>query len=398
MKKNLSILIALAICLSTATTSFAAAENTNTGSGNSTTVQIDNSTLNLTMNDATNNIEKNNTEIKLMKDKIDYLNKQYDLDHEVGIALNTSSAGVDKVQAKTQEVITPLKDQQSVKNQKYNVDVRLNNLKFDMERQYLNILTSNDQIDNINKTLTNLDEQINKLQQQINLGLATSDSLNTLNVQKSQLMNQIDSINADMDNSMLTIKQYLNVDLNRNLSLAGAKKEFSKFDDTSIESKISEAVEKDYGVVEAQESLDIAKKQKEIYKQYDNDISGGLTSAESDLLKAQNDLVAAKANAKSNLWNKYYTLKSDENAVETQDLSEKSAQADYDKSKSNYDNGMVDKLAVDTTALALDKQKNMNQRSKNEYMIIQEEFKFMLDGHASAQLSTKAMGTSGIDY
>lgn len=398
MRKKLSLLIALAICLSTTTTSFAAAESNTAVNGNSSIVQVDNSPLSLTMYEAVSNIEKNNTEVKLMKDKIDSLNKQYDLDHDVGIALNTSSAGVDKIQTKIQQVITPLKDQQSVKNQKYAVDVRLNNLQFDMERQYLNVLTSEDQIDNINKTLTNIDEQINKLQQQINLGLATNDSLNPLNVQKSQLMNQIDSINADIDNSMLTIKQYLNVDLNRNLVLAPAKKEFGKFDDTNIEEKINEAIEKDYGVDEANDSLNIAQKQLEIYKQYDNDISGGLTGAQSDLLTAQSNLAAAKATAKTNLWNKYYTLKSDENAVETQTLSLKSAQADYDKAKSNYDNGMIDKLALDTAALALDKQKNMSQRSMNEYMIVQQQFKYMLDGHASAQLSTKSIGTSGIDY
>jgi outer membrane protein TolC len=116
------------------------------------------------------------------------------------------------------------------------------------------------------------------------------------------------------------------------------------------------------------------------------------------LLSAQNNLVSTKASAKSNLWNKYYALKSDENAVETQVLSEQSAQADYDKAKSNYDNGMVDKLAVDTAALALDKQKNVGQRATNEYMIAQQEFKYMLDGHASAQSSTQSMGVSGIDY
>ncbi|NMM65071.1 TolC family protein [Clostridium sp. P21] len=397
MRKKLSILIAMVICLSTSTTSFAA-ENINTSNGNSASVQVDNSTLNLTMYDAVSSIEKNNTEIKLMKDKTNYLNRKYDLDHEAAIALSTSANGVDKIKVRVQQDITPAKDQQEIKNQQYALEVRLNNMKFDMERQYLNILTSNDQIDNINKTLTNIDAQISKLQQQIDLGLATSDSLNTLNVQKSQLMSQTDSINADIDNSMLIIKQYLNVNLNRNLNLATAKKEFSIFDDTSIENIINEAVEKDYGVGEAKNSLDIAKKQKEIYEQYDNDISGGLTGAESDLLTAQSNLTATKAAARTNLWNKYYTLKSDESAVETQALSEKSAQDAYDKAKSNYNNGMTDKLALDTAALALDKQKNMSQRSKNEYMIIQEELKYMLDGHASAQPSTKSIGTSGIDY
>jgi outer membrane protein TolC len=398
MKKNLSLLIALAISLSTSTISFAADANNNTSTPANSSVQADNSTLNLTMNDAIDNIEKNNTEINLMKDKLNPLNNQYDLDHDLSISLKTDTPGINKMQVEVQQLITPLKDEQNVKNQKYAIDVRLNNIKFDTERQYLNILTCNDQIDNINKTLTNIDEQIKKLQEQINLGLATADSLDTLNVQKSQLMTQIDSINASIDNSMLIIKQYLNIDLNRNLILTASKKDFVKFDDTNIEDQIKQALQKDYGISEAQLSIDLADQQKKIYTQLDNDSSGNLSNAESSLLSAQNALVTTNVSAKSNLLNKYYTLKSDENAVETQVLSEQSAQADYDKAKSNYDNGMIDKVTLDTTALALDKQKNLDQRATNEYMIIQEEFKYMLDGHASAQPSTQSIGISGIGY
>ncbi len=398
MRKNLSLLIALAICLNTATTCFAAGTVNSTSNPVNNSVQVDNSNLNLTIYDAVNGIEKSNTEISLMKGKLDTLNKQYDLDHEIATSLRTDIVGVNKQQVELQQLITPLKDKQNIKNQKYAIDVRLNNIKLDMERQYLNVLTCNEQIDNINKTLTNLDEQINKLQQQINLGLATEDSLNAPNIQKSQLMTQIESINSSIDNSMLVMKQYLNIDLNKNLILNYAKKDYVKFDDTNIEAQISSALEKDYGTSESQISLQIAQEQQKIYVRYDNDISGNRSSAESDLLAAQNNVISTNSNAKSNLWNKYYTLKSDENAVETQALSEKSAEDAYNKAKSNYDNGMTDKLAVDTAALALNKEKTMKQRAINEYMIVQQEFKYMLDGHASAQSSTQSIGVSGIEY
>lgn len=397
MRKKLSLLIALAICLSTTTTTFAASEGSNVNNITSN-VQMDNSALNLNLDEAVSNIEKNNTEIKLMKSKIDILNKQYDLDHDLAIQTATDGIGVDKLQARKLQLITPLTDEQNVKNQKYSVDVRLNNIKFDTERQYLNILTCRDQIDNINKTLINIDEQMDKLQKQIALGLATSDSLNQLNVQKSQLGSQIDSINAEIENSELIIKQYLNMDLNRKLILAPAKKDLVKFDDTNISDIIKEALEKDYGISEANNTIYIGEKERDICKQVDNDSSGNLSIAESNLLNAQNQLITTRNNAEANLWNKYYTLKSDENAMETQILSEKSAQADYDKAKSSYDNGMIDKVALDTAALALDKQKNLHQRATNEYMITQEQFKYMLDGHASAQPSTKSIGISGIDY
>lgn len=392
MRKKLSFLVALAISLSISTTSFAAASTPVNSTTNS--IQTNGDTVNLTMDDAINNIQNSNTELKLMNQKVDYLNRQYDLDHDAAISMANATG----ISGKTQEIITPLKDEQNVKNQKDAVDVRFNNIKFDMERQYLNILTCRDQIDNINKTITNIDEQIKKLEEQIKVGMATTDKLNPLNVQKSQLLNQIDSINNQIDTSLLTIKQYLNIDLSKNLNLSDAKKEYVKFDDTNIDDKINQAIQKDYGVNQAEASLDIVQKQKELYVRYDNDSSGGLTGVESSLISAQSGVLSASSSAKSNLWSKYYTLKSAENAVQTQILSNKKAQADYDKAKSNYDNGVIDKVSFDTTALALEKQKNLTQRAVNEYMITQEQFKYMLDGHASAQLSTQSMGVSGIDY
>lgn len=399
MRKKLSLLVALAISLSISTTSLAAANNTTTSNGTTNSIQVDSSTVNLTMGEAINNIENSNTEIKLMKDKLVPLNKQYDLDHNAGAVLKTDTPGLsNKLQVETQQTITPLQDEQNLKNQKYSIDVRLNNLKFDMQRQYLNVLTCRDQIENLKKTLVNIDEQIKKVQDQISVGQATNDSLNSLNVQKSQYETQIESINSEIDESLLTIKQYLNIDLSKNLNLSTAQKQYAKFDDTNIADKINKAVEKDYGVSEAKISLDITQKQKDLYVKYDSNSSGGVSSAESSLLTAQSNIATTYSSALSSLWSKYYTLKSDENAVETQILSEKSAQDAYNKAKSNYENGMIDKVTFDTTALALEKQNNLAQRATNEYMIIQEQFVYMLDGHASAQPSTQSIGISGVDY
>lgn len=93
MRKKLSLVIALAITLSTATTTFAAAENVNTNNTTNSSTQVDTSTLSLTMDEALSSIEKNNTEINLMKKKIDVLNKQYDLDHDIAIQTLTDGAG-----------------------------------------------------------------------------------------------------------------------------------------------------------------------------------------------------------------------------------------------------------------------------------------------------------------
>lgn len=76
MRKKLSLLIALAISLSVCSTSLAAGVN-NSAANTSSSIQVIGNTLKLTMDDAIKNIEGSNTEVKLMKDKMDSLNKQY---------------------------------------------------------------------------------------------------------------------------------------------------------------------------------------------------------------------------------------------------------------------------------------------------------------------------------
>lgn len=408
MRKKLSLLIALAISLGVTTTSFAEAATTDTSN---TAINATNSTstsngiITLTMEDALNSIEKSNTDLKLMNDKVNSLYKQYDIDHNKATSLDTSTVKSGSSyqstmqQLKVQQLITPLRDEQNVKDQKNAVSEKLNAIRFDLERQYMNVLTCNDQIDNINKTIANIDKQIQQLQEKINVGQATSDSLNTYNVQKSQLLSQINDIKASIDQSLLTIKQYLNIDLDKTLTLSSAKKDFVKFDDTDIVNKINEAVQKDYSLSKIESNINITKQQKDIYTKYaSNSGISGEVSAISSLADLQTSLISTNTSLQAGLWSAYYNLKSKENAVQTQILSEESAKDTYNKTKQNFDTGMTDRVSLDSAALALDKQKNLTQRAVNDYMVYQEQFKYMLDGHASAQTSTQSMGLSGIGY
>lgn len=422
MKKNLSLLIALALSLTINTVVFAHGANSAAPS-NTNTINTSSDIINLTLDDAINNLENNNTELKLMKDKINSLYKQYDIDHNTATSLSVNSKDPKVLlsnaylQVKLAQEVLPLSDEVSINKAKNDRDTRLNVIKFDLQRQYMNVLNSRDQINNIDKTLANLDEKIGQLNEKIKVGQATSTDLDTLNVQKTQLQTQKNDLQNSIDQSLLKIKQYLNIDLNKTLNLVSTEKSFTAFDDKNISSKINDAVNKDYSLVLLKDKIDIYTKSTDIYTKYahnyysdPNDLTQqairGLSyvasevSSRSQLASAQTDLISAKAGLPQVLWANYYALKNKEAAVQTQILTEKSAQDTYDKTKSNFEVGMIDKVTLDSAALELDKQKNLTERAVNEYMVAQDEFNYMLQGHASeyTSMSKQSMGTSGIGY
>lgn len=51
--------------------------------------------------------------------------------------------------------------------------MKSNTIRFDLEKQYMNAITTKDQIDNINKNIADLDEQIVQVQARIDLGQST---------------------------------------------------------------------------------------------------------------------------------------------------------------------------------------------------------------------------------
>ncbi|MBI6873618.1 TolC family protein [Clostridium aciditolerans] len=437
MKKNLSFLIALALSLTVNTAVFADAANSAVPS-NTNVINTSSDNMTITLDDAINNLEKNNTELKLMNDKVNALYKQYDIDHNMATSTDTSlleaniqlfksnlNNNIFRLQfdilqnkylgAKLVQEVIPLSDELNIKKAKNDRDERLNVIKFDLQRQYMNVLNSREQIDNINKTIANIDEKIRQTEEKIKVGQAASNALDSLNVQKTQLEAQKDDIQDSIEQSLLKIKQYLNIGLGKTLNLTPVKKDFIVFDDKDILNKINDSVNKDYSLVLLNGKIDLLKRTEDIYSKYSHNYFSDTrnlaqqtganyiaseANAKSQLAGAQTDLISAKAGLPQALLANYYALKNKEGSVQTQILTEKTAQDTYDKLKKNFEVGMIDKVTLDSAALELDKQKNLTERAVNEYMVAQDEFNYMLQGHASGypNMSKQSMGTPGIGY
>lgn len=397
MRKKLGLLIALAISLSISSTSLAAAVGSTDTSSTATTSSSVTSTNPsvLTLDQVLKNVEVSNIDLQAIDKKIDGLNKQYDNDKRKAISIDASGKSSSQypngqyAQIVMQQQVTPVQDQQSIDDQKNTKDEKTNSIKFDLQKQYMNAITAQNQIDNINKNIADIDEQIKQTEAKISLGQVTQDTVNPLMVQKSKLLSQLATPTTQLQQSLFNVKKYLNMDLTSNVSLSPAKKDYVKFDDTDIATKINEAVQKDYASNSLQKNIDIEKTVVDIYTKYAYDSLTQPANSKLDLLNLQNQLVDNNNTLVLNLWKAYYAVKNKEDTVQAQQVAQESAQLSYNKAKQSYDNGLIDKVSLDSAELALSTQKVATQQAINDYMVTQEQFKYALNGHASTASSIK---------
>lgn len=377
MKKKIGFLIAMAITLNVTTTCFADAAP---AQGN---------VVNLTLEQAIGNVENSNEELKNIDTQIEAANRQYDWDSQQSLYIyqnnHESNYGPGKyLNAVIQRDLTPLTDKKSIDDIKNTKAERLNSIKFDLEKQYMKIINYQQQIDALNKCIGDIDEQMNQIQQKINVGQATKDQLNPLKVKRNTLVSSISGLQAYMQPSLFTIKQYLNIDMNSELKLSSAKKDFVKFDDSDIENKIIAAVKNDYSYTSLQKDIDFSKQRLDITTKYVYDSVTEPMNTELSLKDLQNKSADTYTSTEVKLWNSYYNLKNKEDAVQTQNTALEVAQMSYDKAKQSFDNGLIDKVTLDFAEYALDKQKADTQDAINDYMVSKEQFEYMLNGHASS--------------
>ncbi len=377
MKKKIVFLIAMAITLNVTTTCFAEA------------APVQSNVVNLSLEQVMGDVENSNEELKNIDTQIEAANRQYDWDSQQSLYISTNNHETQYkpgqyLDAVIQRDLTPLTDKKNIDDIKNTKGEKLNNIKFDLEKQYMKAITYQQQIDALNKCIGDIDQQMNQIQQKINIGQATKDQLNPLKVKRNTLVSSISLVQAGMQTPLFTIKKYLNIDMNSELKLSDAKKDFAKFDDSDIENKIIAAVKNDYSYGSLQKDIDLSKQRLDITTKYVYDSVTEPMNTELSLKDLQNKSVDTYTSTEVKLWNSYYNLKNKEDAVQTQNTALEVAQMSYDKAKQSFDNGLIDKVTLDFAEYNLDNQKVTTQDAINDYMVSKEQFEYMLNGHASS--------------
>ncbi|MFC0904958.1 TolC family protein [Clostridium sp. MT-14] len=384
MKKKLSVIVGLAMLFSVGSTCFAETSSAAVPADTTAAVSTsDTASTTLTLDQVLSSIEKNNMEINMYDQKILLYQRQFDRDHQNAM-LNADKSPVNYPAGQYAAVkiaidVVPKQDEQNIKDAKHDRDDTLQNLKFSAEQQYLNAINARDQITTINAQIANVDKKIAQTEAKIQQGQLTNDALQSLQVQKSQLEASLNTPKSQLQQSELNIKQIINMDLNTDVNLVlPASKQFVKFDDSSIQSKIDNAVNNSYDMAKITNNIAILKIQEDIYKQYSyNDATGEVNTGLS-IQNLQNSLYSTQLNLKVNLWNSYYSLKNSEDLVNTENIKVENAQMNYDNTLTKVKAGVLTEVDLDSAALALQSEKISLKSAQDNYMIASEQFQYNL--------------------
>ncbi len=280
---------------------------------------------------------------------------------------------------KLQTDVIPKLDEQNIKDAKHDRTDALQKLKFTLQQQYLSALACKDQINIINDQIENVDKQIEQTKIKIENGVLTQDTLQSLNVQKSQFQASLNTPKAQLQQNLLTIKQKINMDLDSNLTLLPTQKQYSKFDYGNIESKIDTAVKNNYNMEKINNNLEILKIKEAIYKQYSYNDDSGEVSTGLSIQDLENSLADTELNTKIGLWNSYYNIKNLEDNISLENVKVESAMANYNTILSKVKEGTAVQLQADSAQLSLKYEQVNLKNAQNNYMEAVDEFQYNLN-------------------
>lgn len=334
--------------------------------------------INLTIADVVNRLKNDNVELKMLDEKIKLWNRLYDRDHTK--AFEAQSSGRSDVESKKTALLYARQTEQQVKNIEHEKDSRFREIKHDLERQYLNMINSNKDIDIISRSIENVDQEINKVNATIKQGMAIPSELDSLKVKKAQLLASLNMPKAQREEALIKIKQYLNIDRDTQVNFSEAKKDFIKYDDSVIDSLIKQAIEKSYNLSTQKQDIEFAKAEEGIYQEYGRNTMDEEADLKVRINDLQNSFDNAKANLEVDIWKAYYGLKGKENTADIEKLNLENIKTKYNEMEVKYKQGLIDKFMLDSTKLQMEKQNVTTERAVNEYIITLDGFKDILEG------------------
>ncbi|NOH17284.1 TolC family protein [Clostridium cochlearium] len=340
--------------------------------------------LKLNINEVMEKVEKDNMELKLMEGKEKLLNRLYDRDLTLSQSIDNDrdiSINYNNVSFRKQQLLNFRQSALNVKSARKEREDKVKEIKRELERNYLNVLNSRRDIKNTEETLKSLDMQIEKMQRYIDTGKASPTSIEPLKVQKTQLKSSLNFPKLQEQESLLKIKQYLGLDQSKNikLNLEYANKEFKLYNPENIDKIINDSVEKNFGLYKMKEQLEFLKEERRIYEKYGRNTEVESTNTDIRIKDMENSIEDYKLNLRVNFWSAYYNLKSKEEAVDVAKANLQHSKMKYEEIKYRFEQGLEDKVELDSKALDFQKKKIEEEKAVNEYMITVQSFKDTLE-------------------
>ncbi|AFM43240.1 hypothetical protein Desaci_4396 [Desulfosporosinus acidiphilus SJ4] len=358
---------------STATGTAGTSDASATGTSTNSAAPADTSTLSLSLDDAVKMVETGNSTIKLDDSEIKVLDKQNQQD----LARHDAHAPVVDEDSRKDQDLNYKRSQWSLDNAKHQRDTDLKNLRVQVTNEYENILNYQQEAENYQTQLNNLDTQIDKMNLQIKLGLQIPSAIYALNAGKSGLEAKQKGVLNSINSEMLTLKQDLGIDLNRDVVLTSSLVPFTKFDDSDLNNKIAKAIQNNYDLQKYQQDIDISQIEYEIDMVFEDSMSADQVQLSIEDKKAT--LADISNNQLVQLRSDYNSLKTLENTVSADQLTVEADKINIDVMQKNIDAGkstILDMISLQNTLL---NDQFTLQQDVNSYMTAAANYQNSLD-------------------
>lgn len=373
-----ALLLSASIALSTHSTlaEDSAVPNSETPATNTTepvAPPVDKSTLNLSLQDALKMMETGNSTLILMDSKLLILEKQT---QQALARQNANSVVVDE-DSKRERTFNHKQSQWILDNAQYDRENLVKSLKAQITNQYANILTLQQQANNLSKQLVNLNIVIDQINVQIDLGLKIPSEIHSYTARKSTLEAAQKAIQNNINSSMITLKQDLGIDINRNVVLTSSPIQYTKFNDSDLDNKIAEAIKNHYDFSKYERDIELTQMDYDIVFYYSGLMEANRIQLSNEDKKAK--LEKLPVTLEVGYRTAYNTLKTLENTIEADKLT---VEADQINLKVMLDKIKVGKASslemIDLQNTLLNSQYTL-QQNINAYMTAVTNFKNSLE-------------------
>ncbi|OLN32127.1 hypothetical protein DSOL_2000 [Desulfosporosinus metallidurans] len=318
-------------------------------------------------------MEASNSTLKLADGKISIYEKQ----NEQALARHNANIPVADEDSKKDLSLNYKRTQWTLDNAKHDRDTQLKALKVQITNEYENILTLQQQAENTKKQLANLQTIIDQVNLQIKLGLKVPSEIYSYNAQKTKLEAGVKAITNTVNSSMITLKEDVGLDINRNVILTSNPIEYTKFDEKDIYGRITKATQDNYDLKRYKEDIDISQIEYDIDFYYDDTLAADQVQLGIEDKKGK--LETLPINQEVQLKTAYNGLKSLENTIEADKLAVEADQINVNVMQKTIDVGKSSSLDIISLQNTLLNDQYTLQQDINAYMTAAANFQNSLD-------------------
>jgi len=253
---------------------------------------------------------------------------------------------------------------------------KYDSIKSNLKNQYTTLQNLHKSVETYTDELAKLENDISKLQAQINVGLAKESDMISYDNQKIKLQAEMEAQNRQIALAERNLKNDLKIDQAKGIALSPYEETYARFNDLNVAAEIAASAKSCFAVTNGVKKLRLLQADRALMIKYDlnGEFLKDLQENEIAIQEQEYANYAAQKQEESGLWSDYYALLNQEDQITVENLNVKLAQNDYDLAAAKLAQGMASSIEAQNALLTLENAKIAQQTAINKYMRLAEDF------------------------